>query len=264
MNSEETLKQLLLEKTSIDNPHQNHTIYGIKDLNRYKDTLLELGMFKFCEELNFIDFPAINIDNKAYTAQTVKYSDGLKFGGKCYLLSISLTPEMYNPDTIHTIVKDGASITQTIYDYNTFEPKKKIILEFSPEHAQDDFNYSVDVLRKELHERLDKVIDNPEDYQIEGKRGIIIRGIFGVTSDSENVNTTDLSGVVSQEVNHFMVFYLKDGNFNEEKNRMDISLEKKFIPNELKEKFTEEFGEKINTLTITEEEIDNFLEKNKQ
>jgi hypothetical protein len=33
-------------------------------------------------------------------------------------------------------------------------------------------------LRKQLHETLDKILDNPENYQVKGEKGVMVRGIF--------------------------------------------------------------------------------------
>ena len=83
-----------------------------------------------------------------------------------------------NPDTLHTPVKDGACITPTVYNPETIKPIKKIVLEYSPERAQDGLVDGEYELKMEMKDLLDKVLDNPYDYQVKGERGVIVRGVF--------------------------------------------------------------------------------------
>jgi hypothetical protein len=138
-------------------------------------------------------------NNNSIETKTYKVVPNQKFKGKCYLLSLALTPEMFDPKKIHEPVLYGACITPTIYNPETFEPKKKIVLEFSPEISQDKTIYAYgnpsminDIedtyeqqLRKQLHETLDKILDNPELYQVKGEKGVMVRGIFELDSDNK-------------------------------------------------------------------------------
>jgi hypothetical protein len=168
------------------------TIYG-EDLNPYKERILQTEEFADCKELIIMKHPVIAVENgKTVQNVTYKHKEGQKYKGKCYLLSLALTPEMFDPKTMHTPVLDGACITPTMYDPTTFEPKKKIVLEFSPEMAQDQDIYAIgnpsmieaaekngeSILRKQLHETLDKILDNPENYQVKGEKGLLVRGFF--------------------------------------------------------------------------------------
>jgi hypothetical protein len=169
---------------------------------------------------------------------------------------------MYNPDTIHKPVKDGAAITPTLYDIKTFEPKKKILLEFSPEMVQDQQMANGEaILRQELHDLLDKVLDNPQDYQIKGERGLLIRGLFESSENVSELPTLDLSGAIDEEPKYSMVYYLKPQSEDENGN-VSIGLEHKIIPLELKDKFLEHFGERATNLQLTESEIEEFIYQN--
>jgi hypothetical protein len=44
---------------------------------------------------------------------------------------------------------------------------------FPPSEVNDE-----ELLRKELHDLLDKVLDSPNEYKIKGTRGVMIRGVF--------------------------------------------------------------------------------------
>ena len=156
----------------------NETIYG-EELEPYLERIKQCEEFSECEELIIIKLPVTKLENgKNAIPLTYKLGEGLKFKGKCRLLSLALTPEMFDFNTIHEPVLDGACITPVIYNPETFEPKKKIILEFSPEELQDDVYSTEEVKRKQLHETLDKILDNPENYQVRGEKGVMVRGIF--------------------------------------------------------------------------------------
>ena len=137
-------------------------------------------------------------EDKTLTAQTYKYSEGIKYKGKCYLYSISLTPELYDPSKMLEPVKNGAAISPVIYNPMTFEPTKHILLTWSPEMAQDlSVTKDETTLRNDIHKLLDDVLDNPEEYRIKGTRHIMMRGVFEVTNEDINLEPNYL-------VNKFM------------------------------------------------------------
>jgi hypothetical protein len=142
----------------------NDTLTGEKKLSLIKDKLLECEEFSECEELLFLDKPVYEdtINDKKYLVETFKVYDGHKISGKVWLYSIMLTPKMYQNE--FTTVKDGAGITPILYNPITFNPMKKIMLEFNP---QDNPN--------QLHDLMDKVINNPSEYEIKGERYALIR-----------------------------------------------------------------------------------------
>ena len=265
MNLKEKLEEILSQREDKigQGPfYQHYTLYGKEQLEQYKELLLQTDTFKDCDELNFLTYPIINIDDKKLEPKSYKWSKDLKFKGKGYLLSLALTPEMYNPDTIHKPVKDGAGITPTLYDIKTLEPKKKIVLEFSPEMIQDQQMANGEaILRQELHDLLDKVLDNPQDYQIKGERGLLIRGLFESSENKSESPSVDLSGVINEEPKYSIVYYLK-AQPEDENGNVSMKLEHKLILKELKDKFLEHFGERVNNLRITESEIEEFIYQN--
>jgi len=164
-----------LEKTL--KSQTDYTLYGKNQLAHVKKILTHDETFKYCDKIQFID--PENYDGFAST-KTIKWKEGLKFNGECKILSLMLTPEMYDPSSMFVIVKDRASISPIMYDLNTFEPLKRIILEFKIERDEDDVNNQKEAIRQELHELLDKVLDDPETYRINGVRSLLIRGNFEV------------------------------------------------------------------------------------
>jgi len=224
------------------------TLYGRDNLEQYKERILQCEEFSECTELNFMNMPIIlSNDDTPLKTSDYKLVEGQKFKGVCYLLSLALTPEVFNPETLHTPVKDGACITPLVYNPETFSPFKKIVLQYNPERVQDglfDGEYDLKMGMKDL---LDKVLDNPYDYQVKGERGVIVRGVFERNEVVKEVTPPRyLTGVKS--------FVNDDGS------EVSISLKSVLIPPHLKQLFKDTYGEK--NLELTKEEIDKFLEDN--
>ena len=190
MKLEEFVTKLCDEKAELNQKNEESTIdylKGIdpilnsKELEEVKDELLKLDVFSECDDLEIVHIPAFVLeDGKAVLAQSFKYEEGMKIKGKCYLYSISLTPVMYDPNQLIKPVKNGAAMGPTIYDPMTFEPRKHILLTWTPEMAQDLFEgtNNEETLRNDIHKLLDDVLDNPEEYRTKGTRHVLIRGVF--------------------------------------------------------------------------------------
>jgi hypothetical protein len=261
MNLKEKLEDILLQNRPEPNTgpfQQENTLYGAEQLNLVREILLKDETFKDCNELNFVSFPTIQIGDKPMNMMSYKWTEDFKFKGKCYLLSLSLTPEMYDPNSMTKIVKDGANISPTMYDPITFEPKKKILLEFSMDRPQDGVTNHEEVIRQELHGLLDKVLNDPDTFRIKGVRGLLIRGLFETVETKDTSTTIDLSGEVV-EPKYVQVFYMVSENLEGE---VKINMKSKFIPNNLKDKFMEQFGKKVSDLSLTSSEIEEFLKNN--
>ena len=155
--------------------------------------------------------------DKIYTAETINLSDLMEFKGKCYLLSLSLTPEMYDPNQLLKPVKNGAAMGPTIYDPSTFEPRKHILLTWSPEMVQDLSGTNDEVtLRNDIHKLLDDVLDNPDEYKTKGTRYVLVRGLFEVIDDGGNT-----------VINEYDIDLKKnESDANESKERLDNILKK--------------------------------------
>ena len=269
MKLKEFLEVALLGKK--DNPNQyNETfvdetcLYG-KELDKYKNIIKECDEFAKCDSLDILTMPFVKgVDDKFYSANTIKLSDLMEFKGRCYLLSLGLTPEMYDPSRLLKPVKNGAAMGPVIYDPATFEPRKHILLTWTPEMAQDLFEgtNNEETLRNDIHKLLDDVLDNPEEYKTKGVRGIMVRGLFEVIDNNDgsevnrNVYDVDLTTNKPDDVG-YVVYYFEQNVIKP--GEIELRVNKKVIPSHLKDKFIDEIGNDPRHITL--EIIDEFLEK---
>jgi hypothetical protein len=237
-------------------------LYG-NELDKYKNIIKECDEFAKCDSLDILTMPLVKgNDDKIYSANTVKLSDLMEFKGKCYLLSLALTPEMYDPNQLLKPVKNGAAIGPVMYDPMTFEPRKHILLTWSPEMAQDVSGANHEfTLRNDIHKLLDDVLDNPEEYKTKGFRGIMVRGLFEVIDNNDgsevnrNVYDVDLTTNKPDDVG-YVVYYFEQNVIKP--GEIEIRVNKKVIPSHLKDKFIDEIGNDPRHITL--EIIDEFLE----
>ena len=270
MKLKEFLEVALLGKK--DNPNQyNETfvdetcLYG-KELDKYKNIIKECDEFAKCDSLDILTMPLVKgkYNGKIYTPNTIKLSDLMEFKGRCYLLSLALTPEMYDPSRLIKPVKNGAAMGPTIYDPTDFTPRKHILLTWSPEVVQDILNIDTEQEQRQiLHKLLDDVLDNPDEYKTKGLRYVLVRGLFEVIDNNDgsevisNVYDLDLTASKPEDVG-YKVFYLEQNVVKP--GEIELRLNNKIIPSHLKDKFINEVG--IDPKLITEELIDNFLANN--
>ena len=216
-----------------DDLYMDNTLYG-ENLDKYKHLIKDTDEFKECDSLEILEHPLVKDNNgEILTTSTVKLSDVMKFKGKCYLLSLALTPVMYDPNQLIKPVKNGAAMGPTIYDPMTFEPRKHILLTWTPEMAQDLFEgtNNEETLRNDIHKLLDDVLDNPEEYKTKGFRGVYVRGLFEVIENGENTEVKeydiDLKKNESdaKETNERLVNILKKNKELEDR----ISAEEKYM-----------------------------------
>ena len=267
MKLKEFLEVALLGKK--DNPNlTNQTfvdetcLYG-NELDKYKNIIKECDEFAKCDSLDILTMPLVKGKNgEIYTTNTIKLSDLTEFKGRCYLLSLGLTPEMYDPSRLLKPVKNGAAIGPTIYDPSTFEPRKHILLTWSPEMAQDVSGANDELtLRNDIHKLLDDVLDNPEEYKTKGLRGVLVRGLFEVIDNNDGsdvdrkVYELDLTASKPDDVG-YAVYYLEQNVVKP--GEIELRLNNKIIPSHLKDKFIDEVG--TDPKIITEKIIDEFLE----
>jgi hypothetical protein len=252
----------------------DNMIYG-EELEPYVDRIKQCEEFSDCDEIVVIKHPVtLDENNNTIQPKIYKVVPNQKFKGKCYLLSLALTPEMFDPKKIHEPVLDGACITPTIYSPDTFEPKKKIVLEFSPEISQDKTIYGLGstsmiedvekngevILRKQLHETLDKILDNPKNYQIKGEKCVMVRGMFEIVESNLGVEKIELFGLNTDKITHFSVFFFEKDLENSKEGQDKLKLSKISVPIELKEKYQSELGSK--SINVTREDVENFIKEN--
>lgn len=179
---ETTLSQRLLSICSQNNDLEEFTK---KNLTQDQITLIEselINYFRF-GQIIWMEYPSIQLeDGSTLLSQTMKLPDTNQgtnpsyLGETGYIYSISFTPTMYMPGDMYKPVKDGCLFSPTIYDPSTFEPKKSIILSWSPDFPQDiDSPLTYEDEKQILHDMLDKVLSNPEEYMPKGYRGCLLR-----------------------------------------------------------------------------------------
>ena len=264
MKLEEFVTKIYDERPELDTESFG-PILNSKILEEVKDELLKFDVFSECDGLEIVHFPTFKVgDDKTLSVQTYKYKEGMKFKGKGYLYSISLTPELYDPSKMLEPVKNGAAISPAIYNPMTFEPRKHILLTWSPEMVQDlSGTNDESKLRNDIHKLLDDVLDNPEEYKTKGTRHITIRGVFEVTNEDINLEPNFLVGKSSQPEGYIVFYMVKEECDNCEKNEVKLALKQKLIPSKLKDKFIEKFNYGGEIKELSEEEINQFLEENK-
>ena len=262
MKLEEFVTKIYDERPGLDMTPNFGPILNSKVLEEVKDELLKFDVFSECDDLEIVHYPTFKVgDDKVLTTQTFKYKEGMKFKGKGYLYSISLTPELYDPSKMLEPVKNGAAISPAIYNPITFEPTKHILLTWSPEMAQDlSVTKDETTLRNDIHKLLDDVLDNPEEYRMKGTRHIMIRGVFEVTNEDINLEPNYLVGKSSQPEGYLVFYMVKEEGEN---NEVNMALKQKLIPSNLKDKFIERFNYGGTIGEMSEEEINQFLEENK-
>lgn len=185
------LLQILFKNGPIDNFNNDIGDYLISGdmLKNYKDELMKCDEFSEVLDIQFVTLPSIETNNTSTHVKSYIVKEGMKLQGNVILYSISLTPEMYSPN--FEIVKNGASISPSIYSPITFTPYKIISLTWTPELAQDiSVTFGENELRKRLHDTLDDILDNPDEYRIKGQRSIMIRGLFDSSRDPNSPNAT--------------------------------------------------------------------------
>lgn len=167
------LRQLLDIAFAVSD-NNNSTLFGKEQLEPLKELLLQTEEFKDCTSLEFVDHPVFYDEKKHVSCQTYKLDEFSKVKGKAKVISIFLTPEVCNPKNMYEPVKDGCVITPVVYDTMTFEPRRRITIEYKvPTPYENILQHS-----KHLHELLDKVLTHPEEYQSKTDRYVCIRGVF--------------------------------------------------------------------------------------
>jgi hypothetical protein len=248
----------LLTNTFGENVSYPNDQFRKLELEPLKEELLKCDEFSECEGIEFMDIPVQEIDGKTYSVQTMKLGDNTKFDGKVFLYNLSFTPEMFDPNSLHTPVKNGALITPALYDPMTFEPRKKIVLTWSPEMAQDMIGINKELtFKNDIHKLLDDVLENPEEYKVKGERGILVRGVFK-TKNVDRKEPPYLTGT-PMEPDSYMAFYLEKYVLGGE---MNLIMKQKVIPKHLKDEFIKRFTDNGGIATATTEEIENFIKEN--
>lgn len=188
MKLSELLTIIFKNGPHITNDIVDYCISG-ENLKKYKEELLKCDEFKYVFDIEFVNYPAIERNNKSLLMPSVAVSEGLELKGNIILYSIQLTPEMYDRESCQlTNIINEISISPTFYNPENLKPIKSIIINLNPENHKDESLLDKLDERKRLHDLLDTALDNPKDYEIKGQRNIILRGIFSTNTVKGNIN----------------------------------------------------------------------------
>ena len=96
----------------------------------------------------------------------------------CYFYQIVYSPVIYDPKDITIPVKDGMVISPLLYNPATFEPSRKITIEWKPEdlfHNKGIQPITWEDEKAYIREKLEALLASPDEYKPKGKRGLMIR-----------------------------------------------------------------------------------------
>lgn len=144
-------------------------------LELYKDLILETDEFSEVSNLRIINSPTVEEPNgEVRHCNSYLLYTNTQFPSNCVLYSMYLTPPIFDKDELFNLGTNNGSITPELYSEIDFRPYRGYYLKDSYNMSEKDKELS----RERLHELLDDMIDNPMEYEVKGKRHIIIRGIF--------------------------------------------------------------------------------------
>lgn len=160
--------------------------YNVIEMSKVQRELTEEILkehFKF-KEIKWINHVGgAGEPGKAIVARTFKLedSDYEVYKGKTgYVYMVMFTPKMYDPTTFaKSPVKDGCTFGPLVYNPETFEPSRTITITFNPTYPQDIDNpekeNSEEVMKQQLRDKLEKVLQDPDAFMPEAFRGAMIR-----------------------------------------------------------------------------------------
>jgi hypothetical protein len=280
------LKELMynFEKNNSKKLNDNNFIAGLNNFSFneirgdelkkiYKD-LKKTREFKDCE-LIIVDTPQLHFSDidlekkhimlekmgslktKTKLCESVKLGNGFKFKNKCYLFSLTLSPEIFNPEDLNKEVKNNASISPLIYDPTNFEPHKILRLKIN----HDELVHNKKEIIKNVQKLVEDIINNSEEYTPKGNRSVIFRGVYQhLLNDEDSLfyEKDDFKHLINDKKNDFFAYYLSTEIQGE--GVINMVIKHKSIPYYLKERFQEQFR----GINLTEGIINNFLEQNKK
>ena len=170
--------------------------YGIDNLTARQLKSVETALIKHLkfDRIEWMDLPTAHVVNfGVVAAHTMKLTDNNpptyenKIG---YIYKVMFSPVMYDPTEYVKPVKNGCSMTPVVYDPTNFEPRKHIMLSWSPEGRSGTL--SDKQMKFELMDKLFDVLENPEEYMQTGYRAAMIR--FATVDNRTPVCSTNGTG----------------------------------------------------------------------
>ena len=179
----EKLMSICAPNAPLENNHSLDNTFGIDNLTEEQRIQVEAELIKHFdfERIIWMELPSGLTEDKItpIVAKSIKIADdNPKFPGQIgYVYKVLFTPRMYDPKELYEPVKDGCVFAPIIYNPETFQPKRSITLTWSPDFPQDinapERTYEDD--KQMIRDMLEKVLDNPKEYEPEGFRACMVR-----------------------------------------------------------------------------------------
>jgi hypothetical protein len=257
------LKDVVTELLGNENISPDFDTIKPDSLEIVKELILETDEFKDVDELIILDKPIVGGDNPK-VVQTRKFGKNTKFKKKAFLFTLSLTPPIYDPKMSQENKKlneYGISISPTMYSPINFKPEHRIQFMAGTDFHKSNYK---ELLKEELYSKVDELVGNLDKYSAKPIREVMVRGLFEYVEDGEGNVTEDSSiGNLNVESKHVLIYYMTKSTVEnlDGETEVNLKLEKKLLPIELKDKWEEEYGH-LNHGDINEELIDNFINEN--
>jgi hypothetical protein len=178
----EKLMSICSPDKELSNDHNLDNTFGIDNLTDEQRTQIEEELIKHFgfERIVWMDLPSgLTEGGNPIVAKTIKIddTDNPDYAGKVgYLYKVLFTPLVYDPNSLHQPIKDGCTLTPVMYNPLTFQPKRSVTIEWSPEFPQDiDNPVTWEDQKKMLHDKLETILENPDLFLPEGYRGCLVR-----------------------------------------------------------------------------------------
>lgn len=133
-------------------------------------------------DIQWMQLPSgLDKNQKPIVAQTFKLTDDedtMYEGKTAYVYMILFSPKMYDPTTfVKSPVKDGCTFGPLLYNPENFEPYRTITITFNPTFPQDidSTEDQTELMKQQLRDKLEKVLQDPDAFMPEAFRGALIR-----------------------------------------------------------------------------------------
>lgn len=133
-------------------------------------------------DIQWMQLPSgLDKNQKPIVAQTFKLTDDedtMYEGKTAYVYMILFSPKMYDPTTfVKSPVKDGCTFGPLLYNPENFEPYRTITITFNPTFPQDidSTEDQTELMKQQLRDKLEKVLQDPDAFMPEAFRGVLIR-----------------------------------------------------------------------------------------
>lgn len=213
---------------------------------------------EFChaESVERYDKPFIlDRNGKVLESAFVKVTENVRFHGRAIIQDVSFfsEPNTYNPNGAveYGPVFKGACITPLVYDQETFEPRRHIVIRFSPENENGLENKD---FKRTMHELLDEILEFPEAFMWKPERVTHVRGYFERVDEGEKTTVRDLSGVgnPNEREGECEVYFFFESTVSVVDGQIKIDLGKYYLPSEYSDAVRAELGDSVNREQLTE------------